>query len=1492
MSNYIIYHLHTMLSNPVTNIDSVNDYKQYIDRAKELDMKAIAFSEHGNVFEWLHKKEYCEKNGLKYIHAAEVYVTKNFEAKERDNYHVVLMAKNYDGFKELNTLVSKSFNRSNVKVIDDVERFYYQPRISFDELINTSDNIIITTACIAGILQDENDIYYPFLEFLKNNKHRCFLEIQHHNVDVQKKHNQKLYELSKEFDVKLIAGTDTHCLSDEYVDGRSVLQKAKNTYFDNEEGWDLTFKSYEELVECYKFQNTIPEHVYLEAIDNTNLLLDMIEDFQLDRSYKYPKFSDNPKEDVYKITNEGIEKKNESLTKDLKERIDYEINTYEHNGALDLLLLEDDVKRWARKNNIAYGDSRGSVSGSQVAYYMQITNVNSIKHNLNYERFMNKERVSLADIVTDWSPSQRDLIKQYLHSNDKYYTAEIVTFNTIADKGAIRDVGRALEIPLSEVDDITKGLETNEDDLRKQYPKLFKYVDLLKGVVVSMGSHPAATICSPITLHDNVGTITLSTNNYPVSCLNMKEIDSLNFVKLDVLGLDNVEIIAKTCELAGIERLTSDNVDDEDENVWKDIMKSPLAIFQFESNFAHSYLKKVFRPEIIQKIKEKNPSVKYIDLMSMANGAIRPAGESYREALANGEFNDNGHEALNNMLNTTNGFLVYQEQIIEFLNKFCGFSMGQADVVRRCVEENTLITMGNGNVKHIKDVNIGDIVMSVNKYGVTEPKRVTNVFNNGEKKVYKIITMHNYELLATGNHKVYTQDGYKKIKDITKNDMIMSVKNINASKDNLRPNQRLSCEEMFLLGMLICDGTIYALDNNGKENNRPSFTNSDIKLIEKFQQCILSRIRERNGKRSTCEFYINSQKGVNVDDIYNIRIKTDVFNNSLIKLLDKYYLRHHAKNKKLNDALMYYPKGNKLQSLLGGLFSTDGGCYRNYIDYSTTSELLAYQIKNLLLKFNIYSYVDKKYVENYNYYSFRVNITQPKSLYNFDKYILPYVVGGKQNKYKLIINNALSNDKKFNYLMPNKCKEEIKNNMQIFNKSFNDVGNTLGYNTNCYNIHNTEEYITDIKAKEACTEVYAPYTYWLLNSEYIPLYIKSIECVGIKNVYDIEVEDNHNYIANGLCVHNCFAKKYGTEEQLPKIKEGFIYTMKKEYGVEESKAQQIIESFLKVIEDASDYLFSYNHALPYSYIGYICGWLRYYYPLEFLSVVLNINENNQEKTASVFEYIRDFTKIKVRPINFRYSKDIYMIDKKTNAIYKGIKSIKFCNQTIADELYSLRNNQYNNFVELLYDISTKTSVNARQLDILIKLDYFREFGNSRILNGVAEYFDILKQGKAKQISIDKVKDNEVFNDIIKRYSRLSPSGKTYMDINVKPILENIEEWMKCNDVKDYNIKQKISFQKEYLGYIDLTTEKDEDRRKLLILEVNSLISKKTNKPWAYAVETISIGSGKKSRLTIWAGKYDKKPLIENDIVYATKVEKNNKGYWYLLEYDVINEEFN
>lgn len=171
---YTLYHLHSDLSNGVTNIDSVTKYGEYIEQAKKLGMKAMAFSEHGSVFEWWHKKSAIEAAGMKYIHAVEAYLTASLDEKIRDNYHCVLLAKNYDGFLELNKLVSGSFNRSD-------NHFYYAPRISFEELFATSDNILITTACVGGVFgKGDDDTQRLFLDFLIKNKHRAFLEVGHH----------------------------------------------------------------------------------------------------------------------------------------------------------------------------------------------------------------------------------------------------------------------------------------------------------------------------------------------------------------------------------------------------------------------------------------------------------------------------------------------------------------------------------------------------------------------------------------------------------------------------------------------------------------------------------------------------------------------------------------------------------------------------------------------------------------------------------------------------------------------------------------------------------------------------------------------------------------------------------------------------------------------------------------------------------------------------------------------------------------------------------------------------------------------------------------------------------------------------------------------------------------------------------------------------------------------------------------------------------------
>lgn len=383
--NYTVYHLHSDLSNGVTNIDSVTKYKEYVDYAKSLGMTALAFSEHGSIFEWVHKKETIEAAGMKYIHAAEVYLTadNNAEDKRRDNYHCVLIAKNYDGVKELNKLISGSFNR-------DDYHFYYAPRIGLNELYSTSDNIIVTTACLGGVLgKAEDSVKKDFLRFLIKNKHRCYLEVQHHNCEDQATYNKILYEIHKKFDIPLIAGTDTHCLNSAHVAGRNVLQKGKNVFFSDEELWDLTFKTYDELVEAFKEQGALSEEAYLEAIHNTNVMADSIETFELDYSKKYPKlYKDSEKVLKQKIL-KGIKDRgvNEYDNFDeYKEKIQYELETYKHNGAIDFLLLEEDYKSALKKQGVSFGYSRGSVSGSVIAYLLGITEVDSIRYNLNFER--------------------------------------------------------------------------------------------------------------------------------------------------------------------------------------------------------------------------------------------------------------------------------------------------------------------------------------------------------------------------------------------------------------------------------------------------------------------------------------------------------------------------------------------------------------------------------------------------------------------------------------------------------------------------------------------------------------------------------------------------------------------------------------------------------------------------------------------------------------------------------------------------------------------------------------------------------------------------------------------------------------------------------------------------------------------------------------------------------------------------------------------------
>lgn len=379
-NQYVVYHLHSDLS----LLDSCTKYQDYINKAVELGQKAICFTEHGNIYNWVNKKIACDKAGIKYLHGCEVYLTEHLFPKVRDNYHTILIAKNMNGLKELNKLISIS---------NTEDHYYYKPRITFNEFLNISDNIIKISACLASPLNKLREKNENLL------KKYDYYEIQPHiNSNEQKEYNKFLYNMSLKYNKPLIAGTDTHSLNKYKAECRSILQLAKGIEFTNEDNFDLTYKSYEELVNMFKEQNSLDEKIYMEAINNTNVMAESTEEIVLDISFKYPKVSDNDIEaikiEVFKSLedkiNNGIININD---KDIFiDNINEELRVFEAVGMSGFMLFMSQHSRWCFENNIPTGFGRGSCCGSYVAYVLDIIDVNPLKWKTVFSRFCNEDR--------------------------------------------------------------------------------------------------------------------------------------------------------------------------------------------------------------------------------------------------------------------------------------------------------------------------------------------------------------------------------------------------------------------------------------------------------------------------------------------------------------------------------------------------------------------------------------------------------------------------------------------------------------------------------------------------------------------------------------------------------------------------------------------------------------------------------------------------------------------------------------------------------------------------------------------------------------------------------------------------------------------------------------------------------------------------------------------------------------------------------------------
>lgn len=385
-----MYHCHSDYS----LLDSCTKYQDYVELAKANGSKALSISEHGKPLNWTEKWAACKEAGIRYIHSVEIYLTESIEEKVRDNYHTVLMARNMDGVKELNELVTLS---------NQEDHFYYTNRITFDEFLNISNNLISTSACLASPL---NKLPEDHPMYMKLAQKYDFLEVQAHNCEDQINFNKKILRLAKELSKPLIAGTDTHSSTPYKAECRAALLSSKHKTYGDEDSFDLTYKTYDELVDMFEAQGALSKEEYMQAIENTNLLYDMTEDIELDTSIKYPILYGSREADSEKFV-ETVEKKfqekleqgiiPESQKEAFRAAIDEEMRVFKKLQMDGFMLSMSELISWCKSQGMAIGTARGSVGGSRVAYVTDIIDLNPETWHTIFSRFCNEDREEIGD---------------------------------------------------------------------------------------------------------------------------------------------------------------------------------------------------------------------------------------------------------------------------------------------------------------------------------------------------------------------------------------------------------------------------------------------------------------------------------------------------------------------------------------------------------------------------------------------------------------------------------------------------------------------------------------------------------------------------------------------------------------------------------------------------------------------------------------------------------------------------------------------------------------------------------------------------------------------------------------------------------------------------------------------------------------------------------------------------------------------------------------
>lgn len=684
-------HVHTQYS----LLDGLCDLEELVCKAKNLGQKALAITDHGTLSGIVEFYKECKKQGIKPIIGSEFYICDDCEDRTVNRYfHLVLLAKNNTGLKNLYKLSSLSYTKG----------FYYKPRTDKENLKKYSEGLICLTACIRGVVPyllsegDRDGAKKELLDYIGIfSKEDVYVEIQNHNIEEEKKVIPLLSELAEECDVKVVCTNDVHYVNKEdrlYQDVLMCVQtqtKITDTDRMKLQTDEFYLKSAEEMLSIFKNGEYLANTV--EIADKCNVEIEF-------HNFKFPRFfEDKTKEEtqIYfrRLCQKGLELRYGEITSDLQERLNYEMDTICKMGFCDYFLIVWDFVRYAKRKGIPVGPGRGSAAGALVSYVLNITTVDPIKYNLVFERFLNEERVSMPDIDIDFCFERRNEVIDYVtqkYGEDR--VSQIITFGTMKARAAVKDVARVMGIAYSKADEVTraigsspfstidKALEKSELQILLNDPEIKNLIEISKKLEGHLrhGSVHAAGVLIAGENADNL--VPLATvNSTVVTQYEKGNLEELGLLKMDFLGIRYITAVDKTIKkVFENEKINIDfsKNDFSDKNVYKMLSQGDTdGVFQLESGGMRSFLRDLC-PDCFEDViaglslYRPGPASKIPEFISNKKN---PEKTVYRD------------ERLKNILDVTYGCIVYQEQVMEIFRTLAGFTLGQADIIRRAISK-------------------------------------------------------------------------------------------------------------------------------------------------------------------------------------------------------------------------------------------------------------------------------------------------------------------------------------------------------------------------------------------------------------------------------------------------------------------------------------------------------------------------------------------------------------------------------------------------------------------------------------------------------------------------------------------------------------------------------------------------------------------------------------------------------------------------------------